>query len=580
MRMGGASSNNRMRLKLMVIARPFWLDIALLGMLAGLSPLIFGVRLPVHLIPDSIAYLSLAKTFQDMEGLFLRGWGHVDAVLVLPPLYPALIAVMNFIGNDAISNALLLNSALMLMATVALYVLIRRFASALIAASALALIWINTYVLLISWSIVTEPAYILLTAVGLLLTMRVSHTPTLRWTPLVALGSIGALAFYTRFVGVVFCALLVFWMVTEAVRRRWVNGRWEPKGPLIVFVSCASLMAPFLFYYQQQSGTWELQQSFRENRYSVSESDPTVLNRIERLERAGATNYLTIYRNRRSLRELLPDGSEMLAYVVKDIPKADDGNPAAGSRSATVAPERVLWNFFSNLFANLAGFAGLFGTVTLCISVLSCFTPLFVRPIAAPWWPRMLLPATIASYTVAVSLATGTIERYMVVVFPFAIAQIAIELGVFHQWWARRGARPIIASVITALILAGVFHSMPRTVFNDSNSHSISADIEHRPLLNGEPTFALLPVYPYLGEGKFRVLPNDSLERTVQYGRLTGVRWLLVPEDPQQDSEVLFYNKAEWLLKPAILKERSDLLQLIREVKLGGQNLLLFEIRK
>ena len=77
----------------------------------------------------------------------------------------------------------------------------------------------------------------------------------------------------------------------------------------------------------------------------------------------------------------------------------------------------------------------------------------------------------------------------------------------------------------------------------------------------GDPIFALLPVYPYLAGGRHRTLPNDSLDKTVHYARLTGVRWLLVPKHPDRFPEIRFHTHAGWLREPEKLHGRTELLK-------------------
>src|SRR5690606_19583011 len=53
------------------------------------------------------------------------------------------------------------------------------------------------------------------------------------------------------------------------------------------------------------------------------------------------------------------------------------------------------------------------------------------------------------------------------------------------------------------------------------------------------------------------ILPNDSLPRVIRYGQLTGVRWLLVPEKPEQVAEIQLYTNASWLADAQTLKTNA-----------------------
>src|SRR5690606_221019 len=106
-----------------------------------------------------------------------------------------------------------------------------------------------------------------------------------------------------------------------------------------------------------------------------------------------------------------------------------------------------------------------------------------------------------------------------------------------------------------------------------------SEQLVRRPAVEpNQPMFALLPAYAYMSGGSYRVLPNDSLERVVHYGRLTGVRWLLVPENPREVIETHFYGNAPWLADPHSLAGSTRALKYCCTVEVLQSRHLLFEI--
>jgi hypothetical protein len=73
----------------------------------------------------------------------------------------------------------------------------------------------------------------------------------------------------------------------------------------------------------------------------------------------------------------------------------------------------------------------------------------------------------------------------------------------------------------------------------------------------GEAIFSFHPVYSYLLGGTFRTVPNDSLDKIVQYAKKTQVRWLVLTQSPTEMAERAYYNYSPWL-KEAHLEEYSS----------------------
>jgi hypothetical protein len=78
----------------------------------------------------------------------------------------------------------------------------------------------------------------------------------------------------------------------------------------------------------------------------------------------------------------------------------------------------------------------------------------------------------------------------------------------------------------------------------------------------GEPVFALHPFDAYLVGGTYRLLPNADLERVVEYGRRTGVRWILVTVLPYFEEEVALYTEAPWYENQQLEVDHPDLVEL------------------
>ncbi|MDX1605673.1 MAG: hypothetical protein R3202_05730, partial [Candidatus Competibacterales bacterium] len=76
--------------------------------------------------PDAVAYLVFARDLFDTGRLYLAGWGSPDSGLILPPLYPALVAVLGMFEDDLVQAAEWTSTLCLLLATVPLYQLTAR----------------------------------------------------------------------------------------------------------------------------------------------------------------------------------------------------------------------------------------------------------------------------------------------------------------------------------------------------------------------------------------------------------------------------------------------------------------------
>jgi hypothetical protein len=233
-----------------------------------------------------------------------------------------------------------------------------------------------------------------------------------------------------------------------------------------------------------------------------------------------------------------------------------------------------------NVAGNVGYFADRLGKLLSLLLVAASLSPLWLRPAGVPVWPRLLLPGFLLAYVLGVSLLTGMVARYATVLFPFALMQVAIELGVALRWWRERRRDSYLIHAAAVLLFALLLLTAPRTVLNAVPPVPGVDDrfVTRSSVLHAEPAFALSPVYTYVAGGNYRILPNDTLARVVHYAQLTGVRWLLVPRQPQRILDAQFYGNAAWLHDPEIPK-RSTLLRFCCAVGAGTiEEHLVFEI--
>jgi len=544
-------------------------DAWLLGGIIVLNPFVWGWALHSSLTPDVIAYVSFAENGIATGKLYLPAWGHVDVGAILPPLYPSLIAIANLIDSNSIANGMLINGAAMVLMSVCLFFCVKRVAGVWAAAAAALLVQANWHYLYFGSNVLTEPLFLLLTTCTLtLLVQRVVGSRRDAWIA-AALGVLAGLAFLARQIGLVLLGFILVWLIVEySCDRR--NRSQTLRDCLLVAGVWAAVVLPLAALLYYQTGASPLEQSVRLNNYVVYADDVSALEAPQE----GATDYVEVYRKRRELRTLLPSGAEMLAYAV---PKS-----GAPSRQANTSfpPNLNPRSLISNFATNLALLVDRLGAVPVWGAAIAMLSALFAPSSSVvPRAARLVLPGFIVCYVIVVSSVSGAIARYFTVLFPLLFAVIATEVGLALQYWLHARHR-LLAAAIGIAVLAVMLASTPKFWKGPLTTRAAQSEqLVRRPAVeSSQPMFSLLPAYAYMAGGSYRVLPNDSLERVVHYGQLTGVRWLLVPEDPKDVIETHFYANAPWLAAPHSLLASTKMLRYCCTLEVLQGRHLLFEI--
>jgi hypothetical protein len=535
---------------------------------------------------DVVAYVTLSQDLLSSFALYLRSWGHVDTGLILPPLHPALIALGSLVSDDLTSLARLISRLSLVLAAFPCYWLLRpRAGWAVATVTVLALQFGSTY-RTFALSGLSEPTFILVTSCTLLAISRCGrvHRPGLALT----VGVLCALAFLTRQIGLVALPFAVVWLALVDRSHRVPSGAIGRRIAWLL-LGYSVLVVPYSAMLYAQTGSHPFVQSFRRGEYSVATNDPAVLAEIEEIEAREPTNYVEIYAQRRSMFQLTPDGSEMYHYLSRDRGVGDGpaSTPALLALRNLVSPGTLAGNLLKNLQA-LGDAVGLPFMIFFCATTLSAF---LVRHEEWPFWRRGLLAAYVWSNLVAISLVSGLIPRYVTVLFPFVLLHTAGELYALGRILPieRRGATVLLAAFLASGIVSmprarlsavalGAFASNPGPkAWPQHPADALGLHVSfQRQLLGrdvakplklrnrispGEPVFALHPFDAYLVGGIYRVLPNADLERVVEYGRRTGVRWILVTVERYLKKEVALYTEAPWYENRQLEVDHPDLVE-------------------
>jgi hypothetical protein len=562
--------------------KPGHADLLLLVALLLLNPIIHGFRYPSNLAPDVVSYLTLARDILSTGKLFVASSGHVDTGLIIPPLYPFLIGIANFFTDHAIRNAEWISAVCMLLVSIPMFHLVRQGANRYVAAATVLLFQLNAYNVYIASSILTEALFLLILVSAIYLASRLMETDIPKGRSLLALGILTGLLFLTRQIGVTLLVFLLLWFAVDTLGRRHIGHRNMVRIMTLILAGWASVVGGYAVALYAQTGMSPFRQTFRMQQYVVHSADTSVIEEIHRIENVEKRNYVDVYAKRRLLWKLLPDGSEMLANVVipdsaqtADVRDSDDGL-AHTILKRLGSPGKWLLDFFRNAWH----LRHALGIPILILMAVSFVTPFLLPDAGRRRTTRLAIPAFICIYTLVVSVFSALVSRYLIVLFPLALIQIVLELAVVHRWWSRRSSTARLPDAVIVLILAALLALFPKKFYEAPRRPPDNIDLASWAALSahvsaGDAIFALLPAYPYLAGGRHRILPNDTLEKTVHYARLTGVRWILVPKHPDRIPEIRFYTNADWLLQPERLHARTDLLKFCCTQK---DEHLLFEI--
>jgi hypothetical protein len=165
-------------------------------------------------------------------------------------------------------------------------------------------------------------------------------------------------------------------------------------------------------------------------------------------------------------------------------------------------------------------------------------------------------------YLLSISLLGDLVERYVTVLLPFVLVATAIEFSRVSRQLTRNDR---IATLSTMIVMGVGIFLMPRIDFDqipDNSRKLLWPQLAFRQ--NLEPDARVLSMHPldaYLIGGTWMILPNDSLEQVVEYGRKTNSLWLFVARYALRDRDETYYVKASWYRDRDLEVHYPDLVQ-------------------
>lgn len=561
-----------------------WWDLLSIAVLVTANPVLYALgKTSGKYPPDSIKYMMLGADMLPSLQLSISGIGIENAGLILPPLYPFLIALGATASGNPWFVAGWINSACLLLAAFPLFFLLRPITGRMVAVAAVLVIQLNYYYFLNAFIPLTEALFILVLALSLWL---LRHSEALacagRWFLLV--GVSGCLLFFSRHIGIFFVVFALLWLWTAPscpgrtrVATAVTRALWLGSGFLLLFI-------PYTYMLYQQTGQTPFQQHYRLSAPAVI-TDPQAVSVLRDLQgRVQPDDYEELLSQRRQLYRLTPDNSAMYTQVVTEAGPRQAGTLMSALSALLSSPGA----YFSRLFANLVILYHGIGPGFFWLYLASMLTPFLMRSARVTVRDRLLLGSVALFYLLCISVFTGVIQRYVLVMLPFVLIQLATESFVVSERltsvvMGERG-RAAAAVLLAVLAIGGAGALMPRT-YSDlalapQSAEQVQKFSRFKKIMGaGAPVLSTTPVYSFLAGGSWRILPNDRLDRVVSYAHKNGIRWLIV-RNPEDSGEARLYDRASWYSDPALVRTGYKYLRmrsfLVDSAKRG---FVLFQIR-
>jgi 4-amino-4-deoxy-L-arabinose transferase-like glycosyltransferase len=477
--------------------------------------------------PDSATYMALADRIIENGTLYLHGWVHIDNGLILPPIYPTLIALTKNFSDIAVASQWVSSFAI-LASIIPIFLYVRHLINIPIALITSLTIQLNFLYLYYGTAILTEATFIFFFSIGLIVLQKTIKSPNI--TKACLLGLIACLLFLTRQIGIFF----IFTAIPLILILNWQQPyKYKLKVTLACIVGFCILFIPYSIALYNQTQKTALTQQYRMNLYTVeSETDDTIYQETKE-------SYSDIFIQRRENRRLLPDSTEMYGQLLNV------------QSHSTFFDKLDIIRILNNGIKNFQHISNIFGYVFTIIFILSLFSSIFIRTKSDNDSRRLVIPVFIISYIAFVSLFTGSISRYIDVIFPFIIVLTISELYFFSKIIFKITEKKY-QYLCYSIIVTGIIIFMPSWYFHGTRMplNIVNSDplYQCRKLITNKASiFSIHPGTALTLGGTYRVLPNDNFEKITEYARKTNVNWLALSSSPADTGETGLYNHSDWL---------------------------------
>jgi hypothetical protein len=541
------------------VFKAWHMDLFSVLLIIALNPITYFINSSLRKFsPDTIAYITMARDLFSNGLLYIPAWGHADTGLILPPLYPFLIAFAKLFSQEGFRVAEYVSSGCMLSASIPIFFYVKKLTNRIIAILSVALIQTNYFYFYTGLLPLSESSFLLTMSLTLYLIIMAYDRENVNRFVALSLGLSSALVFFARQIGIVVFMFLTIWHVIHLSIGSRERRPFFMKNLVLLWTGFLVLAVPYTLVLYHQTGQMPHKQNFRAGKYVVSLKDNSPLTDLEKLRAQDANTYRQAYAKRRHMRKLLPDSSEMYSRLY-------------GKEDRNIFLERFFSYFqrpeeyFSIFLKNLMFLKRPLGAFIFYLFLVLCISPFVVKSKRVSLSKRLLFPTFIAFYLAVLScLGAGIVGRYVFILFPFVLMHITIEvftLLIDLNYIQNRGVLIACFGVFFVLVFYLTSRHFQEAKVYPKFSEQMSQYQRFKNYIrHGEPAFSLLPGSSYLAGATFRVLPNDSLEKVAKYGKRTGVRWLLVDRTNRTFVEKIPYNNAQWHWSLSIETDYPDLI--------------------
>ena len=553
-------------------SNPWLVDVLCIALVVALNPITYLIDLStLRFTPDTVAYATMGRDLFTKGLLYISGWGHVDNGLILPPLYPFFIACGQFFWKEPLNVAEWVSDICALLTAFPIYLYLKETTNRTAAVLTVFLMEVNYYYVAIGMQPLSEATFLLFLSCCLFLTLRLfgNRKTAVKGLPILV-GASSGLVFLSRQVGILIFFVLALLSLLQGLSASPPGRRVVIRNFVLISLGWAMVFAPYTTLLYMQTGQHPFKQKFQEHSYQVRTLDPVVLSKIskikglkiaqvQQLENASDQEYGIIYAKRRFLRELLPDASEMLAF----LKTGEKEKSLVSTAFSSILGKPV--HYASTLYQNTVHLGQTLGNALLVLFLVCCISPFLLKSERRTVISRLILPIFIASYLLAISCFTDTIPRYIYILFPFALIHIIGEVLIGFDSLIRFYRLNPPKLLLFSLLYGSALFVTPR-YYNDLKlfpklEGAKSEFQDMRKHIKGDPVFGLSPLYTYLSGGSYRLLPNDSLKKVVIYAKKTGVHWLLITFTEDARSELTFYSNVNWYWRPSLEEDYPGLVR-------------------
>ena len=519
-----------------------WVDMVLLGGILCLNPVTFHFKKSLgYFPPDVISYLYFGSNLFSTGKLFVE---NDSSCTILPPVYPFFIGLGKLAGFDLFLVSEWISSLALLASFIPIYFIIKQLSNRLVAVAGLCIVNMSAHFIQWAFFPLTEAMFIFLVTSGLCFVICWEENSARKFA---VQGVMAGLIFLTRQIGLTFFGFMIIYLILSRPPQIFKKA--------VIFI--AFFLLPVLPYslvlYQQTQHTLFTQSIQLEE--AVITNDPVVINAIENIRKIPEYNYISIYHKRRLMRELTPDCRYMFFQVKlpTDPPQLSLIDNLANK---FLEKQRELLINLKDNVVHLMDVSGKFGFILLLITLISPFVKF--RPVNQ--LSRLVPIIFIIMYILILSLITGIIDRYIQVLLPFIIIHLVIEIyricELLNPLLSRFNIKRLQFYQIFFIWLIFILVIQIPGKISDLNFQKKTKETEQpeyyfRQFTKSDEKILVLSSFnSYILGGIHMVIPNDTLERVIQYAKYKKIKWLFVSRTTNDMSEIQFYSKAGWYLDP------------------------------